>query len=158
MAITIKDRFIKEDILDERGNKIGEIKFNPNDANIMKKLSKIINDLENGLEETNKITIPKLKEGKMKTSEDFEQAGITFKKIDEVLTIADNVICGILDDLIEIFGKETIEIFTGGTKDIDSLNPLLEFVLPYVKEAREKKINNYIPKKRKSTKNSDVME
>ena len=71
MAITIKDRFIKEDIIYENGNKIGEIKFNPNDANIMKKLSKIINDLENGLEETGKITIPKLKEGKMETSEDF---------------------------------------------------------------------------------------
>ena len=50
----------------------------------------------------------------------------------------------IFANLNEVFGKETIEIFTGGTQDIELLMPLLEFVMPYVKEARQKNVNKYI--------------
>ena len=59
----------------------------------------------------------------------------------------------VLNDLSEIFGKEAIEIFTGGTKDVMSVMPLIEYILPYVKEARETKMNKYLSKK-----STDVME
>ena len=49
MALTVKQNFIVENIEDENGNKLGEIKFNPNDSRIMSKLTKIVNDLNYSL-------------------------------------------------------------------------------------------------------------
>ena len=31
-----------------------------------------------------------------------------------------------------------------GTKDIDSIMPLIDFVIPYVKNARKNKVNKYV--------------
>ena len=55
MALTIKNRLIKEDILDESGNKIGELKFNPNDSRIMKKMSSLVKDFGKAVKEIDKL-------------------------------------------------------------------------------------------------------
>ena len=58
-----------------------------------------------------------------------------------------------IKELTEIFGIDTINCFTQGTYDIESIMPLIEYVLPYVKEYKEGKVNKYLNKT-----NNDVME
>lgn len=154
MALTIKNSFIKEDILDENGNKLGEIKFNPNDSRIMSKLTKIVNELGDSLDKLKSMgEIPKISNEDLKTIEDFEKVSETFKLMEQGFDIEEKAVDSVLDNLAEVFGKETINIFTGGTKDVLSVMPLIEYILPYVKDARKNKINKYIDKKA-----SDVME
>lgn len=154
MALTIKNSFIKEDILDENGNKLGEIKFNPNDSRIMSKLTKIVNELGDSLDKLKSMgEIPKISNENLQTIEDFEKVSETFKLMEQGFDIEEKAVDSVLDNLSEVFGKETINIFTGGTKDVLSVMPLIEYILPYVKDARKNKINKYIDKK-----NSDVME
>lgn len=154
MALTIKNSFIKEDILDEKGNKLGEIKFNPNDSRIMSKLTKIVNELGDSLDKLKSMgEIPKISNEDLQTIEDFEKVSETFKLMEQGFDIEEKAVDSVLDNLSEVFGEETINIFTGGTKDILSVMPLIEYILPYVKDARKNKINKYIDKK-----NNDVME
>lgn len=154
MALTIKNSFIKEDILDENGNKLGEIKFNPSDSRIMSKLTKIVNELGDSLDKLKSMgEIPKISNEDLQTIEDFEKVSETFKLMEQGFDIEEKAVDSVLDNLSEVFGKETINIFTGGTKDVLSVMPLIEYILPYVKDARKNKINKYIDKK-----NSDVME
>lgn len=154
MALTIKNSFIKEDILDENGNKLGEIKFNPNDSRIMSKLTKIVNELGDSLDKLKSMgEIPKISSEDLQTIEDFEKVSETFKLMEQGFDIEEKAVDSVLDNLSEVFGEETINIFTSGTKDVLSVMPLIEYILPYVKEARKTKINKYIDKK-----NSDVME
>lgn len=160
MAIKVKDSFITEDIEDQDGKKIGEIRFNPNDSRIMSKLTKIVNDLGNTLEELKSMgDIQPIPQEKLETVEDFEKVSDTFKTIERGFAIEETAVDNVIQDLSEVFGEDTINIFTHGTKDLMSLMPLIEFVLPYVKEARQSKVEKYI-KNNEITPNSelDVME
>ena len=161
MAIQVKNNFVKEDIVDEKGNKLGEIKFNPNDSRIMSKLTKIVNDLSKSLKELDKIKKDKdfskkmeiLSKEKLEDIEEFESASEVLEQLNHGYDIELETVTRTIEDLSEVFGKETVEIFTGGTKDIMSVMPLVDYVIPYVKKARNEKVNKYIPKA-----NSDVME
>lgn len=145
MSLIVKNRFIKEDIIDEQGNKIGELKFNPNDSRIMNKLVKIMNDAIIATDKLKKIgELPNLENKKLETIEDFELAQSDIKKMCEGFSIENDLIDGIFNNLYEIFGKETIDIFTCGTQDIELVMPILEFVMPYVKQARQKNVDKYI--------------
>lgn len=145
MSLIVKNRFIKEDIIDEQGNKIGELKFNPNDSRIMNKLVKIMNDAIIATDKLKKIgELPNLENKKLETIEDFELAQSDIKKMCEGFSIETDLIDGIFNNLYEIFGKETIDIFTCGTQDIELVMPILEFVMPYVKQARQKNVDKYI--------------
>lgn len=157
MALTIKQNIVKEDLIDENGNKLGELKFNPNDTRIMQKLTKIVNDLTDKMKNLKKMDIPSVesvKENKLEKIDDFEKLGEDFSKLNDAFDLEEKAIDNVIKELSEIFGEDTINIFTGGTKDIESLNPLLDFVMPYVKKAREGKVKKYIIKKE----NDDVME
>lgn len=156
MALTIKQNIIKEDLVDENGNKLGELKFNPNDTRIIKRLTKIANDLTNKTKSLKKMDIPNIesiKNNKLEEIEDFEKLGDDFSKLKEAFDLEEQAIDNIIKELSDIFGEDTINIFTGGTKDIETLNPLLEFVMPYVKKAREGKVKKYTVNKK-----DDVME
>lgn len=154
MALTVKQNFVIEDIIDENGKKLGEIKFNPNDSRIMNKLTKIVNDLSDSLGKIKSMgEIPKIPKQNLETIEDFEEVSGIFKTIEKGFEIEEEAIDSVLNNLTDIFGKDTIDIFTGGTKDVLSVMPLIEYVLPYVKKARETKINKYLNKK-----SIDVME
>ena len=145
MNIIVNKKFIKEDILDENGNKLGEIKFNPSDNRIMTKITNIFNTCTNALKRLeNKGKIPDLQNTKLETMEDFENAKADIQKVCDVIEIESDTISNVFKNLYEVFGKDTIDIFTGGTEDIDLLIPLLEFIAPHVRDARNQKVNHYI--------------
>lgn len=157
MALTIKSNIIREDILDENGKKLGELKFNPNDSRIMKNMSTVVNEFNKAIKEINKLgKIDKLSLENLKTAEDFEKASETFEKIDKGYDIEIKAVDELINKLSEIFGEETIQLFTNGTKDAECLLPIIEFIEPYVKTAREGKVNKYINESKEN--NSDVME
>ncbi len=145
MNIIVNKKFVKEDILDENGTKLGEIKFNPSDNRIMAKITNIFNTCTNALKKLeSKGNIPDLQNTKLETIEDFENAKADIQKVCDVIEIESDTISSVFRNLYEVFGKDTIDIFTGGTEDIDLLVPLLEFIAPYVRDARKQKVNKYI--------------
>lgn len=153
MSIVIKNKLIIEDILNENGQKIGEIKFNPNDSSIMKMLAEILSNLNKAVKELDKyknIDLKKLTENS--TIEEFENASVEIEKVSEAMRLEYETIDNSITELKKIFGEETINCFTSGTHDIETLMPLLEFIMPYVQKNRNEKINKYIKK------NDDVME
>ena len=152
MALTIKNRLIKEDILDESGNKIGELKFNPNDSRIMKKMSSLVKDFEKAVKEIDKLDKVERPNLDSISIEDFDKASEYFDAFDRATDIEIETTDKLINELSEIFGKETIELFTQGTKDAESLLPIISFIEPYVKKARQKKVDKYLDNK------NDVME
>lgn len=152
MALTIKNKLVKEDILDENGNKLGELKFNPNDSRIMKIMSSIIQDCKKAIKKINEYEKIKKPKDNLETLEDFEQASEYFEAYDKATDIEMDIVDKMINDLSEIFGKDTVELFTQGTKDAESLLPIIEFIEPYVKVARQSKVKKYMDNK------SDVME
>lgn len=153
MALIIKSKFIKEDILDENNNKIGELKFNPNDSRIMKKMSTLIKEFSVAIKEINKLDKVEKPKTEIKTLEDFENASNYFEAFDKATDLEINIVDKLIDDLSEIFGKETIELFTQGTKDAESLLPIINFMEPYVKKNRQSQVEKYLDKK-----SNEVME
>ncbi len=147
MALIIKSKFIKEDILDESKNKIGELKFNPNDSRIMKKMSTLIKEFSSAIKEINELDKVKKPKSDLKTLEDFENASDYFEAFDKATDLEISVVDKLIDGLSEIFGRETVELFTQGTKDAESLLPIISFMEPYVKENRQSQVNKYLDKK-----------
>jgi len=155
MALKIKDKFIKEDIVDENDNKIGELKFNPDDSRIMKILTEAIVECQEGLKKIDALgEIKDISKENLNSVEDFEKEAETFKKIDKGFSVELNTVESVINKLSSVFGKETIELFTKGTMDIDTVEPILNFVMPYVKKERNKKIKKYM----KNKKNNSIME
>ena len=155
MALTIKQNIVKEDLVDENGNKLGELKFNPNDTRIVSRLTKCAENAEKALKELKKIgNISDLSTVNIESVEDAEKISDDISKMNQALEIEEKIITNTLSELEEIFGKETVDLFTQGTKDIESIMPILDFVMPYVKKAREGKVKKYTIKKE----NDDVME
>lgn len=152
MALTIKNRLIKEDILDENKNKIGELKFNPNDSRIMKKMSTLIKEFSVAIKAINKLDKVEKPKSELKTLEDFEKASDYFEAFDKATDLEMDVVDKLIDGLSEIFGKETIELFTQGTKDAESLLPIINFMEPYIKKNRQSQVEKYLDNK------NDVME
>lgn len=155
MALVVNNVFVTEPIVDTGGTKLGELKFNPNDSRIMGKLSKIVNDLSEALKIIKKVDNNHLSTERLKTLEDFENASADIEKMCSAIDAESKAVDSAIKDLEEVFGKETIKLFTGGTSDIETLIPILEFVMPYVKRAREKKVSQYMPKSREE---SEVLE
>lgn len=152
MALTIKNRLIKEDILDESENKIGELKFNPNDSRIMKKMSSLVKDFGKAVKEIDKLDKIERPNLESISIEDFDKASEYFDAFDKATDIEIETTDKLINELSEIFGKETIELFTQGTKDAESLLPVINFIEPYVKNARQSKLDKYLDNK------NDVME
>lgn len=153
MALKIKNNFVREDIVDERGNKLGELKFNPNDSRIMKTLSELVKDFSKRIKELDKLEkFEEIKKEDLKSIEDFENVSKSFETIDKALDIEVEAVDKMINGLSEIFGKDTVELFTQGTKDAECLLPIIEFIDPYVKQTRQNKVNKYLDNK------NDVME
>lgn len=153
MAIVVKSKFVCEDIVDKDNNVIGQIKFNPDDSKIMKTLAEILCDLNNSINKLDKykdLDLSQLSENS--SLEDFKNASDKIEKTKEIFTMEYNVINKSISGLKDIFGEECINCFTGGTMDIASLLPLIEFIAPYVKKSRNEKVDKYL------SKNNDVME
>ncbi len=153
MALKVKNNFVRENIEDMEGNVLGEIKFNPKDSRIMSKLSIILKDIQEAVRKINNIKIEEVPEGELETLEDFEKFSEVCNNWNEATNIENSVIEKIINELSEIFGEETILCFTQGTNDLESLMPLIEFVLPYIKQYKQAKVSKYIP-----SANNDVMD
>jgi len=146
MSLVIKQNFVTEDLLDENGNKIGELKFNPNDSRIMGKLSKIVKDADAAMKKLKSMgDMPKLNK-RLETLEDFDDAQADIEKVCNAFSLESELVDSVFKDLYEVFGKDTIDIFTSGTKDVQALQPLLDYIMPYISEARSKKVSKYIKK------------
>lgn len=147
MAIKIQSNFVVEDIINENGEKIGKIKFNPNDSKIIGKLAKIMNDLKKAMDEINNIgEISDIPKTKLDSISDFEELSKSLEKVTNAISIEENVIGSVIEDFSEVFGKETVELFTNGTYDITSIMPLIEFITPYIEKARKSKVDKYLTK------------
>lgn len=153
MALIIKNNLVREDILDENGKKLGELKFNPNDSRIMKTLSELVRDFSKRIKELDKLEkFEEIGKEDLKSVEDFERVGKSFETIDKALDIEVEAVDKMINSLSEIFGKETIELFTQGTKDAECLIPIIDFIEPYIKQTRQSKVKKYIDNQ------NDVME
>lgn len=154
MAIKIKNSFVEENIEDEKGNILGILRFNPNDTRIVSRLTKCAENAEKALKELKKIgNISDLSSVNIESIEDAEKISDDISKMNQALEIEEKIITNTLSELEEIFGKETVDLFTQGTKDIESIMPILDFAMPYVKKARQNKVNKYNAKNK-----SNVME
>lgn len=152
MSVIIKRKLVEEEIVDEEGNVLGKICFNPNDVRIINKLSKIMVDIQKVLKKAESMgDIPVINQDKLSTLEEFQKSAEDFEKINNMLNLETDASREIIEDLSSVLGKETIEIFTGGTYDLNTLDPLLDFIIPHIKKARKSKIDNYL------NSNSDVM-
>ena len=69
--------------------------------------------------------------------------------------IETDTIEGIFQDLYEIFGKDTINAVTQGTQDLEMIEPIMEFVKPYIEQSRKEKMQKYL---KKSNTEIDVLE
>lgn len=144
MAIKIKNNFVEENIEDEKGTILGVLRFNPNDTRIVSRLTKCAENAEKALKELKKIgNISDLSTVNIESVEDAEKISDDISKMNQALEIEEKIITNTLSELEEIFGKETVDLFTQGTKDIESIMPILDFAMPYVKKARQNKVNKY---------------
>ena len=159
MKIVVKNKLIKEDIFDEDGNKIGELVFNPNDNRIMNKLYKIVQDAQLALKRLDKLgkmpDVEKLKNTTLTSIEDFEKVSDDIDLLCKGGQIETDTIEGIFQDLYEIFGKDTINAVTQGTQDLEMIEPIMEFVKPYIEQSRKEKMQKYL---KKSNTEIDVLE
>lgn len=159
MKIIVKNKLIKEDIFDEDGNKIGELVFNPNDNRIMNKLYKIVQDAQLALKRLDKLgkmpDVEKLKNSTLTSIEDFEKVSDDIDLLCKGGQIETDTIEGIFQDLYEIFGKDTINAVTQGTRDLEMIEPIMEFVKPYIEQSRKEKMQKYL---KKSNTEIDVLE
>lgn len=159
MKIIVKNKLIKEDIFDEDGNKIGELVFNPNDNRIMNKLYKIVQDAQLALKKLDKLgkmpDVEKLKNSTLTSIEDFEKVSDDIDLLCKGGQIETGTIEGIFQDLYEIFGKDTINAVTQGTQDLEMIEPIMEFVKPYIEQSRKEKMQKYL---KKSNTEIDVLE
>ena len=159
MKIVVKNKLIKEDIFDEDGNKIGELVFNPNDNRIMNKLYKIVQDAQLSLKKLDKLgkmpDVEKLKNTTLTSIEDFEKVSDDIDLLCKGGQIETDTIEGIFQDLYEIFGKDTINAVTQGTQDLEMIEPIMEFVKPYIEQSRKEKTQKYL---KKSDREIDVLE
>lgn len=159
MKIIVKNKLIKEDIFDEDGNKIGELVFNPNDNRIMNKLYKIVQDAQLALKRLDKLgkmpDVEKLKNSTLTSIEDFEKVSDDIDLLCKGGQIETDTIEGIFKDLYEIFGKDTINAVTQGTQDLEMIEPIMEFVKPYIEQSRKEKMQKYL---KKSNTEIDVLE
>ncbi len=154
MAIKVKNSFIEENIEDENGKVIGKLRFNPKDSNIIEgfgKIMKLIKDFEKKNKQYGNLE--KIDKEKISNIEDVESISEDLEKIVNKIDLETNIINEIFSILYSLFGKDTIDLFNGGAKDLDSIIPLLEYVMSTIEE-QDKKINKYL----KNNKDEDVME
>lgn len=146
MALKINNNIVREKIEDQNGNVIGEIQFDPNDETIMKSMSDIIKNLTDKIQkqkEIGKINVDKLN-NILETQEDFESSFEDLAKINQSIDLEYAAVKETIDSFTKIFGKETMDVITGGVVSLNNLKPLIEFISPYIKESRKTQTDKYL--------------
>lgn len=144
MAIVVKNKNIKEEIVDEKGNHLGVISYNPDDIKAYKKLTDIldfINTMSKNTEHLNQLGELSDKEITLDNFSNYEEL---FNGVREELHTIDDLIEETKKGIDEIFGEGTSYIFMGDGSDLDLLMPLLDDVMPKFKNKREEQVNKYL--------------
>lgn len=157
MAIAIQSKKIKEDIINENGETLTTICFNPEDAKSYTKLSDIVSNIYKLKDkiDNNKLQIKELPARDLEI-EEMEQYRSSFEKLNETLHYQESILEKIFEDFDDIFGKDTCSSIMEGSYDIELIMPIIEFAKPYFEKARNKKINKYTQDK--EIEKLDVME
>lgn len=146
MAIVVKSKKIKEDIVDENGQILGSISYNPNDTTTYTKLTDIMNNLLKISDEMKSLQhIKNIPEEGLKSMEDFENYRDDFNAMNISLHNCDEKIENIKHSIDLIFGEGVCNIIMEGSNDVEMLIPLIEEVIPKFKNARDGKVNKYLP-------------
>lgn len=145
MALKINKSLVIENIEDNEGNVLGQIKFDPNDEKIMKKLSDTMMGITQKLNEQKKIgEIGEIKEFNLDSTEEFEENLKQLEKINKTVDLNYEAIELAINNFADVFGKETMDIITGGSVSLENLKPLIDFISPYVKDSRKKLTDKYL--------------
>lgn len=146
MALKISNSIVVEDIEDETGKKIGEIKFDPEDERIMKLISDTVRNLTKKLDEQKSLgelkSLEYLEEG-IEDYETLQKSSEDIEKINKAIDLEYEAVAETIENFEKVFGKETMDIITCGSVSIKNITPLLNFISPYIKEYREKCVGKY---------------
>ena len=157
MPIVAKSKKVKDNIVDENGNVLGTISYNPEDTKTYTKLSNIMQEIFQIDEKRKSIgDLKELPKERLKSLDEFEEYKETFEKMNETLNFCDEKIENIKKEIDDIFGQNTSKIMMEDSNDIELLLPLIESVIPIFEKIRNKKINKHLEDDKK--KENDVME
>ena len=156
MAIVIKNKNIKEELVDDNGNVLGYISYNPEDTSTYTKLCNIMENILQINDKSKVIGKVKKMPEHIENLEEFDEYREEFKKIKDFFDFQDSKIDEIIKSINDIFGEDTCKIIMGNSKDIELLVPLIDEVMPKFKKARENKANKYLDNK--DVEQLDVME
>lgn len=144
MAITVKNKNIKENLVDEEGNILGSISYNPEDIRAFRKLSDILDFINKMSKNTNYLNqLGKIPDKEI-SLDDFSEYEELFNGVHNELHTIDDLIEETKTSVDEIFGEGTSYILMGNGGDLDLLMPLLDEVMPKFKSEREEKVNQYL--------------
>lgn len=144
MAIVVKNKNIKEEIVDEKGNILGYISYNPEDVKSFRKLSDIIDLINNISENSKNLNKLEMIQDEDVSLENFDKYKDLFEDVRSDLHTIDDTIEVIKENIDNIFGKGTSNIFMGDGHDLDLLMPLLDDVMPKFKNQRKEQVNKYL--------------
>lgn len=157
MPIVAKSKKVKDNIVDENGNVLGTISYNPEDTKTYTKLSNIMQEIFQIDEKRKSIgDLKELPKERLKSLDEFEEYKETFEKMNETFNFCDEKIENIKKEIDDIFGQNTSKIMMEDSNDIELLLPLIESVIPIFEKIRNKKINKHLEDDKK--KENDVME
>jgi len=157
MAITIKSNRITDDIVDENGELITTISYNPEDTRAYARLSDIIQKIYK-IQDKIKENTPYIKELPKKnlSLEELEEYRDSLEKVNETLNFQETIMDEIFKDFDYVFGDQTCEKIMGNSQDIIALMPIIEAVKPNFEKSRRNKFDKYLLEKNIET--LDVME
>ncbi len=144
MAIVAKSKNIKEEIVDEKGNHLGSISYNPDDIKAYKKLTDILDFINTMSKNTKHLNQLGELSDKEITLDNFSNYEELFNGVRDELHTIDDLIEETKSSIDEIFGEGTSYIFMGNGSDLELLMPLIDNVLPNFKSKREEKVDKYL--------------
>lgn len=144
MAITVKDKNIKENLVDENGNILGSISYNPEDIKAFRKLSDILNFINEMSKNTKYLNQLGVLPKENISLDDFYKYEELFSGVRNELHTIGDLIEETKTSIDEIFGEGTSYILMGNGEDLELLMPLLDEVMPKFKSKREEKVNQYL--------------
>lgn len=154
-AITIAPKNqITLDIVNEKGEKRGEIKFNPRDIRVYNAFMTMSKHIYNVSDKYDSVKdIAEIPEGKLDSVDEYKKVRDTFDKVADFTECAVKQIDEISKELDDVFGKGTSELILQGSYDFELLSEFIQGVAPYFKAAKKERLNKYLDDKNEN----DVM-
>ena len=154
-AITIAPKNqITLDIVNEKGEKRGEIKFNPRDIRVYNAFMAMSKHIYSIADKYGSVKdVAEIPEGKLGSIDEYKKACDALGKVADFTDCAVKQIDEIAKELDVVFGKGTSELILQGSYDFELLSEFIQGVAPFFKEAKSERVNKYLDDKNES----DVM-